>query len=368
VESWYWDVWNEPDSGYWKGNPQEYQKLYDYTADGLKRALPSARVGGPHSTRPANEIPAKFLRDFLDHVTAGRNYATGKTGSPIDYIGFHAKGLPVIKDNKVVMGSDVHLRNIAKGFEIVASYPTLKNLPIIIGESDPEGCAACSVRFNPQNAYRNGTLYAAYTAATFAREYELAKLNNVNFLGAVTWAFEFEGQPYFDGYRDLATNGIDKPVLNVFRMFGLMGGEQVESSSSGQLRLDQILKDGVKSQPDTGSLASRGDRAVNVLVWNYHDNESPGPPADVALDIKGLPEGKVLLQHYRVDGQHGNSFEVWKSMGSPQNPSAEQYSQLERAGQLQTLGSPYWQSTVSGRLALRFPLPRHAVSLVRVTW
>ena len=41
--------------------------------------------------------------------------------------------------------------------------------------------------------------------------------------GMVTWAFEFEDQPWFAGYRDLATNGVDKPVLNVFRMAGLMG-------------------------------------------------------------------------------------------------------------------------------------------------
>ena len=47
VEGWYWEVWNEPDIGYWHGTPEEYQKLYDYAADGLKRALPAARIGGP---------------------------------------------------------------------------------------------------------------------------------------------------------------------------------------------------------------------------------------------------------------------------------------------------------------------------------
>ena len=48
----------------------------------------------------------------------------------------------------------------------------------------------------------------------------------------LTWAFEFEGQPYFDGFRTLATNGIDKPVLNLFPHAGhdarppREGGEQ----------------------------------------------------------------------------------------------------------------------------------------------
>jgi len=42
--------------------------------------------------------------------------------------------------------------------------------------------------------------------------------------------FEFEGQPYFEGFRTLATNGVDKPVLNFFRMAGLMAA----SASRGQ--------------------------------------------------------------------------------------------------------------------------------------
>jgi len=39
VASWYWEVWNEP-NGYWKGTEQEYFKLYDYAADGLKKPFP----------------------------------------------------------------------------------------------------------------------------------------------------------------------------------------------------------------------------------------------------------------------------------------------------------------------------------------
>ena len=50
----------------------------------------------------------------------------------------------------------------------------------------------------------------------------MADRTGANFLGAVTWAFEFEDQPWFAGFRSLATNGIGKPVLNVFRMFGMM--------------------------------------------------------------------------------------------------------------------------------------------------
>lgn len=368
VESWFWEVWNEPNIGYWQGTPEEYHKLYDFAADGVKRALPAARIGGPHSTGPGSDQAAKFLRDFLEHVARGKNYATGKTGSPIDYIGFHAKGQPRVVDGRVQMGSQNQLWSVSRGFEIVASFPELRRLPIIIGESDPEGCAACSVRFHPQNGYRNGTMYSSYTAATFARKHDLAARYQVNFHGAVTWAFEFEDQPYFDGFRDLATNGIDKPVLNVFRMFGMMGGDRVEARSSGAQDLETMMKAGVKGNPDVNALASRGDRNAAILVWNYHDDDLPAAPADVDLAIAGLPAGRVLVQHYRVDGEHSNSYEAWKKMGSPQTPTAEQYRQLERAGQLQLLGSPEWQPAAAGPLRIRFQLPRQGVSLLKLAW
>jgi xylan 1,4-beta-xylosidase len=368
VESWYWEVWNEPNIGYWRGTAQEYHKLYDYAVDAVKRALPAARVGGPHSTGPGNDSAAKFLRDFLEHVVRGKNYATGKAGSPIDYIGFHAKGRPRVVDGHVQMGSQFQLRDIDRGFEIVASFPELRKLPIIIGESDPEGCAACSVRFHPQNGYRNGTMYSSYTAATFARKYDLAARHAVNFEGAVTWAFEFEDQPYFDGFRDLATNGIDKPVLNVFRMLGMMGRERIETRSSGAAELSAIVEAGVKDKPDISALASRDETSLAVMIWHYHDDDVPAPTATIDLSISGIPAQRALIEHYRVDQQHSNSYEVWKRMGSPQKPTADQYKELERAGQLQLYTSPEWQTIVNRQAVIKFQLPRQGVSLVTLRW
>jgi len=368
VESWYWEPWNEPNIGYWKGTPEEYHKLYDYSVDAVKRALPQARVGGPHSTGPRGDRAAEFLRGFLEHVIRGKNYATGETGSPIDYIGFHAKGRPVVVGEHVQMGINSQLQDISRGFEIVASFPELRNLPIILGESDPEGCAACSMRLHPQNGYRNGTMYSSYTAAAFARKHDLAARHAVRFEGAVTWAFEFEDQRYFDGFRDLATNGVDKPVLNVFRMFGMMGRERVEAKSSGAADLETMLEKGVKEQPDINALASRGERSIAVMVWNYHDDDLPAPAARVELSIGGVGDDRVLVHHYRVDGEHGNSYEVWKRMGEPQSPTPEQYAQLESAGQLALTGSPEWRNVNEGKLGIQFALPRQGVSLLKLSW
>lgn len=368
VETWYWEVWNEPDY-YLKGTLEDYCRMYDYAADGLRKALPGAKIGGPHTTDPANKRAREYLIGFLEHCLRGKNHATGKVGSPIDYIGFHAKGNPKFTEGRVRMSLATQLRNARQGFATVASFPELKHLPVIIGEFDPEGCAACSVDFSPQNAYRNGTLYSSTVAVSFARLYDLARKEGVNLEGAVTWAFEFEGQPWFAGFRDLATNGVDKPVLNVFRMYGLMGGDFVSAASSSMLDTDSICKNSVRDTPDIGVLASKKEREAAILLWNYHDdNKTDVPPAEIILDVENLDPGKVLVTHYRVDEEHSNAYTVWKEMGSPRNPTAEQVDALTKSGQLQMYTSPVWQKIKNGTIKLQFELPRQGVSLVQLTW
>jgi xylan 1,4-beta-xylosidase len=74
------------------------------------------------------------------------------------------------------------------------------------------------------------------------------------------------------------------------------------------------------------------------------------------------------LFHYRVDQEFSNSYELWKKLGSPQNPTPEQYAMLERAGQLQMLTSPEWISARGGSVSLKFVLPRQGVSLLKLSW
>jgi len=370
VETWHWELWNEPDIPYWKGTTEEYIKLYDYTADAVKRALPTAKIGGPETTGPGSKNAALFLRTFLTHIVSGKNYVTGKVGTPLDFISFHAKGQPNLVKGMVQMNMGKQLRDIDKGFEIVASYPTLKKLPIIIGESDPEGCAACSEDFNPQNAYRNGTMYSSYTAAAYARKSDLAESRGVNLLGAVTWAFEFEDQAWFRGFRDLATNGVDKPVLNVFRMFGMMQGNRVVINQKLGYNYSLIRDSSVRGEKhDINAFAAKDDRSATVMVWNYHDNNDLSiADAAVAINMSGLPNGKVLLRHYRIDRQHSNSYEAWKKMGSPKNPDKEQIALLENAGQLELLSSPEWILVKNGKINLKMELPVQGVSFYQLSW
>ncbi len=369
VETWLWEVWNEPDIDYWKGTHEEFFKLYDYSADGLLRALPGARIGGPDATG-ISERSAQFLKEFLQHCEMGRNYVTGKTGAPLDFIAFHPKGSPKWQGDHVQMGIAAQLKAVERGFKLVAASPKWRNTPVILGEFDPEGCAACSAEKNPQNGYRNGPLYAAYTAEAVSQTLTLAEREHVKLEGIVTWAFEFEDQALFAGYRELASGGLDKPVLNAFRMFGLMGQGRIEVGDPAALATEQIVADCVRGNPDIRAIATRSEHGVQVMLWNYHDDDVASAPASIELSIDGLPSEtkQALLEHFRIDSEHSNAFAAWKAMGSPQSPSANQYRQLESAGQLQLLASPRWVQMEHGSVRLQFELPRQALSLVKVGW
>jgi xylan 1,4-beta-xylosidase len=403
VETWYWEVWNEADIAYWRGRPRNetFHRLHDHAIHGVKRALPTAKVGGPDAAYDGN-----FIRAFLDHCVNGTNYATGEKGTPIDFIAFHAKGSPAYVDedrNDDVpgfgrMGMAQQLNAINNSMRIVASFPELKNTPIIIGESDPDGCAACRAIEYPANMYRNKSHFAAYTAASFARKHELADRNGVNLEGALSWTFTFEDQPYFAGLRSLATNGIDKPVLNTFRMFAKMSGQRLAVESDHGYTVDEIIgprggrrgarrgaqgeggaaaapadapppprrtRD-VRGEPDVHALASLDGNKLAVMVWHYHADDVPADAATVELTFANLPQesGEVRLTHFRIDDDHSNSFTLWKKMGEPQSPTPQQYAELEKAGKLAQIEAPATVTIENGQAKVSFELPRQGISLV----
>jgi len=369
VLQWYFEVWNEPDIDYWHSTPEDYFKLYDYAVAGVRAALPGARVGGPATTGPGSTKAYQFLEGFLKHVAAGRSAATGG-GIPLDFISFHAKGSPTFHDGTVTMGLNHELRDVDRGFSLIASFPQFRRLPIILSEADPEGCAACSARENPANRYRNGTLYPAYTATALKALLDLRNRHAVDLISMLSWSFEFEDRDYFEGFRSLATNGIDKPILNLFRMLGLMAGDRVRTSSSSAVPLDTLISTGVRQGPDVDALATRDEHSAAVLLWNYDDVNRPGPSAPVNISIEGIPGGvhHVLLEEFRIDDGHSNAYTAWLAMGSPQHPTPEQYARLQAAGQLELLNSPKWLDVHEGQVKIPASLPRESVSLLRLRW
>jgi xylan 1,4-beta-xylosidase len=144
------------------------------------------------------------------------------------------------------------------------------------------------------------------------------------------------------------------------------------------------VRAGVRGGPDINVIATRKgkekgkdkngdndrDREIEILVWNYHDDDVSFPVASIDLAVSGLPANarRALVEDFRVDSSHSNAFGVWKEMGSPQKPSENEYKRLESAGQLQLMDSPTWTTVRDGSVRLQFSLPRQGLSLFRLTW
>jgi xylan 1,4-beta-xylosidase len=189
----------------------------------------------------------------------------------------------------------------------------------------------------------------------------------VNLKGAVTWAFEFEDQEWFAGFRELASNGVDKPVMNVFRMFGMMKGKRVVVTGN-PYPAKQVIEQGIRRQPDINGMACVDKNEMTIMVWNYHDDDILGEVNEIDLAIENIPDGQILMHHYRVDQEFSNSYAMWQKLGAPQNPTEEEYRLVEDAGHLKLLMSPKWINIENNSTTIEFSLPRQGVSFIKLEW
>ena len=187
--------------------------------------------------------------------------------------------------------------------------------------------------------------------------------------GLLTWAFTFPGTPYFAGYRALATNGINLPVLGAFKLLGRLAGTRLPLTSSGARPLDDILANGVRGEPDVDGMATLDGAAVQVLVWNYHDDlvTVAATPVHLAITVPASFGSSVRVSHLRVDESHGDAYTVWVSQGMPASPSAAQIAALQQAMDPSSLVPDRTVAVAAdGSVGVDFDLPRFGVSLVTI--
>ena len=363
--SWLWELWNEPDFPYWRGTFAEYAQLYDHTEAALHEVLPDAALGGPAVAGAGSA----FLRQFLQHCATGTNAVTGGTGTRLDLVTFHAKGGVAVVGDHVQMDLGTQFRLHRAGFDAVAAFSQFKQTPIYITEADPDGCAACPASTMPADAYRNSTAYGAYEIAMMKHTIDLEAQEGVKLGGVLTWAFTFPGTPYFAGYRTLATNGINLPVMGAFKLLGRLAGTRVPLTSSGAGTLDDVLAGGVRGAPQIDGMATLDGDAVQILVYHYHDDivTVAATPVHLTIKVPATFGASVRVSHQRVDESHGDAYTVWVSQGMPASPSAAQVAALQAAMDPSPLVPDRAVAVdADGSVAVDFDLPRFGVSLVTI--
>jgi xylan 1,4-beta-xylosidase len=372
VLTWYWELWNEPDIFYWRGTFDEFCMLYDYTEAAVHSVLKTARLGGPATTGPSQGSSAHvFLDNFLEHCVTGKNYYSGEIGTRLDYVTFHAKGgaFPFHQDApKATPSLRSFVNQVKVGLETIKKHG-FGDLEVVLSEADPDGWAAGGMYDNRNMNFRNTEYYASYVAASYHCIEKLGKEMSMD-VRPLAWAFMFVGERCFEGTRTFSTQGIDKAVFNLFKLYAKMGNRALSFSCSGDKDV-LLYKDdyGTDEEPIVSGMATIDDnRSVQVLVFSHHDDGEIASCQEVEVTVEHCPfDGNISWKHYRIDEQHSNAYAEWIRQGKPKYPVGQQYSEIKAKDALELIEVREVTEVKNGRVQMKFNLPAHAISLIEIS-
>jgi xylan 1,4-beta-xylosidase len=369
--SWYFEMWNEPDIFYWSGSHGEFCKLYDYTEAAIHDAGPSLRFGGPATCGAfaPDDRAGKFLRDFLIHTKSGKNYKTGKTGTRLDFTSFHTKGGGYSFTTKKELEKTPSVKKLLDQVRVCGTI--IKDcgygeLECVLSEADPDGWAAGGRFDNPAFDFRNTEYYASYVASSYRNLQDLAAELKMD-IRPLAWAFMFEGERCFEGTRAFSTQGIDKAVMNVFKLFAKLSSQQAELLSSGAKEPEKYRDywgtgEGAEIN---GWAALRGTTALEVFLYCHEDTWAQDGLYPVEFTLENLPfPGPCRISHYRIDRDHSNAYAEWARQGRPDYPQGGQYEAIRRRAELEFLEPPRTLALLEGKVKLSFTMPVKSVSLI----
>ncbi|WP_446742141.1 GH39 family glycosyl hydrolase [Silvibacterium acidisoli] len=334
VETWPFEVWNEPDlkhgvAVFWTGNQEDYFRLYDYAAEGVKSVDPNLKVGGPVAAFTT------FQEPFLKHVTT-QNFATGGNRTPLDFLDLHNYFLPA---------ADYRPLLARYGLPNVPVYFTEWGLSLQYGDEVndlPYGAAA--VVAGIEDSLDQVALLSYWTASDY---------------------FEESGNPraiFHGGFGLIGLDGLRKSRYWAFALLHRMGTGKLAVKTEGD-GAGGLVK----------CLATRRDSSVQVLLSNVtlefaKDKGDAALGRDVSVHISGLIPGALYrLEDDRIDLEHSNVYGAWQKMGRPRWPDSREMTVLHKQDGLQQLSPPrLLAANDHGEIQLEIHLPMPAVAYLQL--
>ncbi len=316
VSQWYFEVWNEPNIGFWTGTPAQksYFELYDNTARALKAVNSRIRVGGPATAQAA------WVGDMIAHAE--------KDHVPLDFVSTHVYGNDsaenVFHDNRNIPPFQMVCPAVQKVHEEIL-HSTRPQIPLIWSEFN----AAYDNRQNVTDSIFMGP----WLADTVSRCDGMTQMMSY-------WSFSdvFEEQgvvktPFYGGFGLVAELGIPKPSYDAFELLHALGTERLPNSSPNVL------------------VTRRKDGTLEIALWNYVEPGGTGSAKTIDLDLQGIA-ADAHATILRLDAEHGDTLDAWKKMGSPKYPSKTQVEELRRVADL---GPGQIEPLHDGRFSVQLP-------------
>ncbi len=297
IETWYFEVWNEPNIDFWDGEPKQstYFAFYDVTAKAVKSVDAKLRIGGPATAQAA------WVDAFIAHCK--------KNDVPFDFVSTHVYGN---EDSRDVFGKrlpisrrDMVARSAKKVYDQVKASEAPQT-PIIWSE------------YNATYMNRPQVTDDAFMGPWLA--------NNIRECDGLTammsyWTFSdvFEEQgvvkkPFYGGYGLIAENHVPKAAFWAFDLLHQLGNQRVQIDSENAL------------------LTRRADGTYVMALWNYAEPDGQVAARTFHLSASGIKAKSYMIRV--VSPGQASALEDWRKMGSPATPTRNQVRMLVQESSL----------------------------------
>ncbi len=303
VAEWKFEVWNEPNIGFWAGTQEDYFELYRQSAAAVKSVDRKLQVGGPATAQLA------WIPDLI-RFCATQNL-------PIDFVSTHVYPSDPQAN---IFGKDnlyPYEQVIPRGLELVRHQiqsSAMPQLPLWITE-----WSSANPAFITDTVKNSVGLAEAMSYWTFDNDFEEQGVPHGIFNG---------------GFGMIGQWGIARPALHAFAFLHKMG-ETLLSTSDGPVLATR-----------------RSDGSTAILIWNLIPEEHGGrfangnpfaagagasssSGADLKLKMKFTgADPRKQLRVSQVNSKIGTAIPQWKAMGSPEYPLQDQIAELRSAAEL----------------------------------
>jgi len=371
VHQWYFEVWNEPNCGFFYeakccgptcGNKTAYMELFTNTFKAIKSVDPALRVGGPATAQLA------WLGEFLVNAT--------KQGTVPDFISTHLYPTdPFIDQGRdgfagAIADAAIEVADAARrtGGKVPPLFLTEFNCGLGIECAD----APFSASFVAHHAKMSQAMREAVPIQSFWTFSDI---------------FEEQGQmpsEFSQAFGMQTISGIAKPVYRAFQLLRRLHDKSVDvkvESASLDTSIDVVVtkKDtagtvSVEALVTNHPNMSHSTRAVNTMHTHglkHHPEVRSGDqaPTHVALSFKGLPGDMTSLNvtERRVDYANSNAVVLYMKLDAPDQPTRTVIERLHHESELGESSATVTKKQ-DGSWRLTLDMPPYSVASVSFTY
>jgi xylan 1,4-beta-xylosidase len=298
VAQWYFEVWNEPNIGFWAGKPaqQTYFELYDHTARALKAVSPRLCVGGPATAQAA------WVGDMIAHAV--------HDNVPLDFVSTHVYGddsaMNVFHDHRSIAPHQMVCAAVNMVHEEIL-HSARPHIPLIWSEFNAS--------YGNHQAITDSIYMGPWLADTISK---CAGKTAMMSYWTFSDVFEEGGPvktPFYGGFGLIAEDGIPKPSYDTFMLLHELGDERLAAPKNEAL------------------VTRRADGTLVIATWNLVEPEATGADKTFVFDMRGIRD-HAWAEIQRVDAKYGDVLDAWKKMGSPKYPTPDQIKKLRTASEI----------------------------------